>query len=156
MLTEVLAPADHALPAGGRRLERPVDGANLEEATFPQIDDRGVSRGPGVSYAAGHQAETPPPEVFAHVTAELLADAEATARLADGEAYAPLADDDRPGVSARAAAVACRFRGGGRLAGDSVALIRVDAHTDSLLVHAFHTFADTRTVVRTQSLFELY
>ena len=148
-LTEILAPIRFELPTGGRRVGRPVTGANLEDLTFAD------GPGPAVRYRAGHQAETPAAEVFAHVTAELLADAAATAALADGEPHAPGTRRDAPGETARAAAVACRFPSGGRLAGDSVGLIRVDAQADSLLVHAFHTYADSRTIVRTQSLFEL-
>ncbi|NNJ27872.1 hypothetical protein LzC2_39820 [Planctomycetes bacterium LzC2] len=147
-LTELLAPADYVLPAGGRRVGRGVRGAGLEDLTF---DD---DRGPAVRYQAGHQAETPAAGVFDHITAELLADAAATVALGDGEERAPLKRSDIPGQTARPGALACRFTSGGRLAGDSVGLMRVEAAADSLLIHAAHTFADTRTVVRTQSLWE--
>ena len=151
--TEVLAPADFDLPAGGLRVGRAVDGAGLEEVV---LED--AAWGSGVlRYRAGHQAETPPAGVFANITAELLADAAATATLAEGrreEVPGEVRRTAAPGQLARAAAVAARFGSRGRLAGDSVGLIRVDPGPDSLLVHAFHTFADTRTVVRTQALWE--
>jgi len=147
-LTELLAPKDYVLPAGGRRIGRGVRGAGLEDVTF---DD---DRGPAVRYQAGHQAETPAAGIFEHITAELLADAAATAARGDGEVRAPAPRSDEPGRTARPGALACRFASGGRLAGDSVGLIRVEADADSLLFHAVHTFADSRTVVRTQSLWE--
>ena len=147
-LTELLAPAEFVLPSGGRRVGRGLRGAGLEEVRFDDLP------GGPLLYRAGHQAETPAAAVFEHVTAELLADAAATAALAGDGERPPGRRSDVPGQTARAAAVACRFASGGRLAGDSVGLIRVEATADSLLVHAFHTFADTRTVVRTQSLWE--
>ena len=149
-LTEVLAPRDFELPDRGKRVGRRLVGARLEDVRF----DRDAAA-PAVRYQAGHQAETLAADVFAHVTEELLADAAATLRAADGEAHEPVAASAVPGQTARAGAAAYRFASAGRLAGDSVGLIRVEAEADSLLVHATHTFADTRTVVRTQSLFEL-
>ncbi|MFH5803279.1 hypothetical protein [Alienimonas sp. DA493] len=147
-LTELLAPEEFVLPAGGRRVGRGVRGAGLEDVTF---DD---DLGPAVRYQAGHQAETPAADVFEHITAELLADAAATAARGDGEERAPIARSDEPGRTARPGALACRFASGGRLSGDSVGLIRAEVAADSLLIHATHTFADARTVVRTQSLWE--
>ncbi len=147
-LTELLAPADYVLPAGGRRVGRGVRGAGLEDLTF---DD---DRGPAVRYQAGHQAETPAAGIFDHITAELLADAAATLARGDGEERAPTRRSDEPGRTARPGALAARFTSGGRLTGDSVSLLRVEAAADSLLMHATHTFADSRTVVRTQSLWE--
>ena len=149
-LTEVLAPREYGLPDRGKRVGRRLIGARLEDVRF----DRDGAK-PAVAYQAGHQAETPGADVFAHITEELLADAAATLRAADGEAHEPLRSSDTPGRTARAGAVAFRFPSAGRLAGDSAGLIRVEAEADSLLVHATHTYADTRTVVRTQSLFEL-
>ncbi len=149
-LTEVLAPRDHELPTRGRKFGRRLIGARLEDVRFERDET-----GPAVTYQAGHQAETPGPDVFAHITEELLADAAATLRAADGAPHAPDAVFDEPGRTARAGLVAAAFPSAGRLAGDSVAVIRVDAGADSLLVHAQHTFAEAGAVVRTQSLFEL-
>ena len=149
-LVEVLAPRDYDLPTRGRKLGRRLIGARLEDVRFERDET-----GPAVSYQAGHQAETPGPDVFAHITEELLADAAATLRAADGEPHAPDAVFDEPGRTARAGLAAAAFPSAGRLAGDSVSVIRVDAQADSLLVHAQHTYADTGAVVRTQSLFEL-
>ena len=149
-LTEVLAPRDYDLPEAGKRVGRRLIGARLEDVGFPSDGKK-----PAVNYQAGHQAEAPGPDVFAHITGELLADAAATLRLRDGEPAGPEEVFDRPGRTARAGLVAAAFPSAGRLAGDSVAVIRVDAGAESLLVHAQHTYAETGTVVRTQSLFEL-
>ena len=147
-LTELLAPREFVLPSGGRRIGRGVDGAGLEDVTFE--DDSG----PAIRYQAGHQAETPAAGVFEHISAELAADAAATWERGDGEERRPARRSDEPGRTARAAALACRFPAGGRLTGDSIGLIRMEAAADSLLIHTVHTFADTLTVVRTQSLWE--
>ena len=149
-LCEVLAPREYELPEAGRRVGRRLVGARLERVAFPRGE-----HGPAVEYQAGHQAETPGADVFAHVTEELLADAAATLKLRDGEPHEAETTFDEPGRTARAGLVAAAFPSAGRLAGDSVAVVRVDAHADSLLVHAAHTYADTLTIVRTQSLFEL-
>jgi hypothetical protein len=50
--------------------------------------------------------------------------------------------------------LAFRFPPGNRLAPSPLSLIRTDVQSDGLLVHVFHTFPDSRSVVRTQSLFE--
>jgi hypothetical protein len=50
--------------------------------------------------------------------------------------------------------IAFRFPPGNRLAPAPLSLIRIDAQNDGLLLHAFHTFPECRSVIRTQSLFE--
>ena len=149
-LTEVLAPSEYELPKRGRRVARRLIGARLEDVRFPRDED-----GPAVAYQAGHQAEAPGPDVFAHVTEELLADAAATLRAADGRPHDPHEPAGGPGRTARPGFAAAAFPSAGRLAGDSVSVVRVDAQADSLLIHAQHTFAESGVIVRTQSLFEL-
>ncbi|MBA3314790.1 MAG: DUF2617 family protein [Planctomycetota bacterium] len=51
--------------------------------------------------------------------------------------------------------LAFRFPPGNRLAPAPLSLIRADAQSDGLLLHVFHTFPECRSVIRTQSLFEL-
>jgi hypothetical protein len=53
------------------------------------------------------------------------------------------------------ATVAYRFPAENRLSPEPLSLLRTDATTHSLLVHAFHTFPESCTVLKTQSLFEL-
>lgn len=50
--------------------------------------------------------------------------------------------------------LAFRFPPGNRLAPAPLSLIHLDAQCDGLLLHVFHTFPDSRSVVRIQSLFE--
>ncbi|MEZ6065621.1 MAG: DUF2617 family protein [Planctomycetaceae bacterium] len=52
------------------------------------------------------------------------------------------------------ASVAHEFPGGHRFAPSPLSLIRGDFRPGSLLLHAFHTFPDDCTILRTQSLFE--
>lgn len=42
----------------------------------------------------------------------------------------------------------------GRFGMGPISLLRVDANSTGLLVHAFHTFPECRAIVKTQSLFE--
>jgi hypothetical protein len=51
--------------------------------------------------------------------------------------------------------VAHRFPAESRLAPEPLSLLRTDVGARSLLVHAFHTFPESCTVLKTQSLFEL-
>lgn len=84
----------------------------------------------GVRYQMSFQLEKLDPEVFANVHEELLGDC-------------------------RSALVSHQFPTGSRLSPCALSLIRTDADRRSLLVHAFHTFPESCSVVRTQSLFEI-
>lgn len=58
-------------------------------------------------------------------------------------------------IDARRVAVAHQFPAANRMAPGPLSLIRADATSDGLLVHAFHTFPENCAVVKTQSLFEI-
>ncbi|HEV8004141.1 MAG TPA: DUF2617 family protein [Planctomycetaceae bacterium] len=53
------------------------------------------------------------------------------------------------------AAVAYRFPVENRLSPEPLSLLRTEAGSRSLLIHAFHTFPGSCSVLKTQSLFEL-
>jgi hypothetical protein len=53
------------------------------------------------------------------------------------------------------AAVSYRFPSENRLSPEPLSLLRTDTGTRSLLIHAFHTFPESSSVLKTQSLFEL-
>jgi len=76
------------------------------------------------------QVERLHPDIFQKLHEELLADCAQTA-------------------------LAHSFPTGNRLAPGALSLIRTEVTSDSLLVHAFHTFPDNDAVVKTQSLFEI-
>lgn len=84
----------------------------------------------GLQYHASYQVEQLDPEVFLSYHEELLADA-------------------------RRSSVFHRFAATSRLAPEPLSLIRAESDARSLLIHAFHTFPNHCTVVKTQSLFEL-
>jgi len=84
----------------------------------------------GLRYSAGYQLEQLEPEVFLNAHEELLKDC-------------------------RRAALFHRFPAANRLAPGPLSLIRTEADTHSLLIHAYHTFPQNSVVVKTQSLFEL-
>jgi len=84
----------------------------------------------GLRYQVSYQLEQLDPEVFLNFNEELLLD------CAQAE-------------------VSHRFPAGNRLDPGPLSLIRVDACTRSLLIHAYHTFPENCAVVKTQSLFEL-
>jgi len=84
----------------------------------------------GLRYQTCYQLEELDPEVFARTNEELSIDC--------------LKSD-----------LAFRFPPGNRLAPAPLSLVRADAQNDGLLLHVFHTFPDSRAVIRTQSLFEL-
>jgi hypothetical protein len=53
------------------------------------------------------------------------------------------------------AAVHYRFPTENRLSPEPLSLLRTDSGPRSLLIHAFHTFPESCSVLKTQSLFEL-
>jgi hypothetical protein len=85
--------------------------------------------GKGVEYQVSFQLERLEPEVFLRAHEELLMDC-------------------------RTAQLAHAFPSGHRFSPNPLSLLRVDADRRSLLVHAFHTFPDSCSVVKTQSLLE--
>ncbi len=84
----------------------------------------------GLTYSTSIQIERLSPERFLQVHEELASDCE----------KAPLRHS---------------FVAQNRLAPAALSFLQTDIWPHSLLVHAFHTFPDTCTVVRTQSLFEM-
>ena len=84
----------------------------------------------GLRYQVCYQVEQLEPGVFARLNEELALDC-------------------------RKADLAFRFPPGNRLAPAPLSLLKLDAQADGLLLHAFHTFPECHSVVRTQSLFEL-
>lgn len=89
-----------------------------------------VEHDAGILYHVSYQVELLEPEVFLHLNEELVADSE--------KAY-----------------VSHLFPSSSRLAPCAVSLIKTEVRSNSLLVHAFHTFPDNCAVVKTQSLFEI-
>jgi len=84
----------------------------------------------GLCYCVSYQLERLEATVFLNFHEELLSDC-------------------------KQAAVAYRFPAENRLSPEPLSLLRTDVGAQSLLVHAFHTFPDSCTVLKTQSLFEL-
>ena len=84
----------------------------------------------GLRYQVSYQLEQLDPEVFLNFNEELL-------------------------IDSTRAEIAHRFPTGNRLDPGPLSLIRIDACTHSLLIHAYHTFPESSAVVKTQSLFEL-
>ena len=83
----------------------------------------------GLKYEASWQLEQLEPEVFQNIHDELM-------------------------IDCKRADLAFRFPPGNRLAPAPLSLIRTDAGSRSLLVHAFHTFPESAAIVKSQSLFE--
>lgn len=83
----------------------------------------------GGSYTSSFQVEYLEPALFKQAHEELLADC-------------------------RRAELSMIFPGGTRWSPGPVSLIRADVEKDSVLVHAFHTFPESCSVIRTQSLLE--
>lgn len=119
-LTEVMAYAGSELPAEGLFFEARV---RSERSTTlrPTLE---------VEYQTNFEIEWSDPEVFAHVSEELIQD---TGR--DGLFY------ERPSTN--------------RLGPSEVSRVVVESRAKGLLVHTFHTFSEERAIVRTQSLFEI-
>ncbi len=92
--------------------------------------DEAVQFDGGLRYSASYQLEKLDPEVYLNAHDELLKDC-------------------------RRAALFHRFPAASRLAPGPISLIRTEADTQTLLIHAYHTFPENCVVVKTQSLFEL-
>jgi hypothetical protein len=84
----------------------------------------------GLKYSLSYQMERLEPTVFVDFHQELVADC-------------------------KRAAVAYRFPAENRLSPEPLSLLRTDSGTRNLLIHAFHTFPESCSVLKTQSLFEL-
>jgi hypothetical protein len=84
----------------------------------------------GLQYSVSYQLERLDPNVYLNFHEELLGDC-------------------------KRAAVAFRFPAENRLTPEPLSLLRAEAAAQSLLIHAFHTFPENCTVLKTQSLFEL-
>lgn len=84
----------------------------------------------GVNYNASYQLERLDSAVFLNFHEELLFDC-------------------------RRAALFHRFPSSSRLMPEPLSLVRTEVESNSLLVHAFHTFPESNVVVKTQSLFEI-
>lgn len=84
----------------------------------------------GVKYRVSYQLERLNPAIFANFHEELLQDC-------------------------KRVALAFRFPAESRLSPEPLSLLRTDVAGESLLIHAFHTFPESCTVLKTQSLFEL-
>lgn len=91
---------------------------------------RGATLTGGMRYDAGFQVEQLEPDLFLNFHQELLIDAQRVE-------------------------VSHEFPAGTRFSPPPLSLLRVDAQSDSLLVHAYHTFPESCAVVKSQSLFEL-
>jgi hypothetical protein len=102
----------------------------LLEKSLRGSRDESVRFEGGLKYSLSYQMERLEPTVFLNFHEELLADC-------------------------KRAAVAFRFPAENRLSPDSLSLLRTDAASRSLLIHAFHTFPESGSVLKTQSLFEL-
>lgn len=91
--------------------------------------DESIKFSGGLRYQASYQLEQLDHEVFLNFNEELLQDC-------------------------RKAEISHRFPPASRLAPGPISLIRINAETDSLLIHAYHTFPDSNAIIKTQSLFE--
>lgn len=94
-----------------------------------QCHDMTAEPHPGISIQASTQTEIVEPEVFERLSEEFLSDIPR-------------------------ATVAFEFGSRNRLRPDAVSLIFTDCAHNSIVVHAFHTFPDDWTIIRTQSLYE--
>jgi len=92
--------------------------------------DESVEFRSGLSYQASFHLEELDPDVFLDFNEELIVDS--------GQAK-----------------VAYHFPSMNRLSPGPLSVIRAESTSDSLLVHAYHTFPESCAVVKTQSLFEL-
>jgi hypothetical protein len=92
--------------------------------------DESVPFDGGLRYSVSYQMERLDPIVFLNMHEELLADC-------------------------KRATIAYRFPAENRLSPEPLSLLRTEAGAHNLLVHAYHTFPESRTILKTQSLFEL-
>ena len=83
----------------------------------------------GIAYCCSAHVEQLDPEVFDEVQGELQSDA-------------------------AKALLAYQFPSRHRLESGALSLMQAEATASSLIIHAFHTFPESRSVLRTQSLFD--
>ena len=102
----------------------------LLEKSLRGCRDESVRFDGGLRYSLSYQMERLDPTVFLNFHEELLADC-------------------------KRAAVAYRFPAENRLSPEPLSLLRTETAARSLLIHAFHTFPESGSVLKTQSLFEL-
>jgi hypothetical protein len=102
----------------------------LLEKSLRGCRDESVPFEGGLRYSVSYQMERLEPTLFLNFHEELLADS-------------------------KRAAVAYRFPAENRLSPEPLSLLRAEAGSRNLLVHAYHTFPESCTVLKTQSLFEL-
>jgi hypothetical protein len=84
---------------------------------------------PGLNYQMSFQVETLPPEIFLHVHDEIVADGARRGFLHN-------------------------FQPNHRLSLAPLGFIALEGHSRCLIIHAFHTFPDEHTLVKSQSLIE--
>ena len=118
-LTEVLAGRETALPEPGLLFHSPLR------------RERSVSLRPGdvVDYQTCFEVERVDPEIFAHLSDEMVLDA-ARGRLFH------------------------QFAPASRMAAPPISHVHIEARVKGLSVHAFHSFPEECAIIRTQSLFE--
>lgn len=85
---------------------------------------------PGVHYQMSFQVETVSLEIFMHVHDEILADGATRGFL-------------------------CNFQPNHRLSLAPLGFVAVEGRPGAIVVHAFHTFPDEHSIVKTQSLIEM-
>jgi hypothetical protein len=118
-LTEVLTGPETALPEPGLLFQSSI----RHERTAT------LRPNPSIEYQTCFEVERVDPEVFSHLTEEMVLDASPN-RLV------------------------YRFPPTNRMAPAPISHLRYEAHARGLTLHAFHTFPEERAIVRTQSLFE--
>ena len=82
----------------------------------------------------------------------LMIQASTQTEVVDPEVFERLSEEYRSDM--RRATVSFEFGSRNRLRPDAISLIFADCSPRSVVVHAFHTFPDDWTVIRTQSLYE--
>jgi hypothetical protein len=90
----------------------------------------GLAAAAGIHYQMSFQVETLPQEIFLHVHDEILADGAKRGLLHN-------------------------FQPNHRLSLAPLGFITLESRPKSLVVHAFHTFPDEHTIVKSQSLIEI-
>jgi hypothetical protein len=118
-LTEVLAGPETHLPEPGLMFHSPIR------------RERSVSLRPGeaVDYQTCFEVDRVDPEVFAHLSDEMVLDA-------------------------GRGCLFHRFAPPNRMAAAPISHLHIEARVKGLSVHAFHSFPEERAIIRSQSLFE--
>ena len=118
-LSEVLAGPETRLPEPGL----------LFHSSIRRERSTSLRPGDALDYQTCFDVERVDPEVFAHLSDEMIL-------------------DDRRGRLFH------RFAPANRMAAAPISHIHIEARVRGLSVHAFHSFPDERAIIRTQSLFE--